>query len=490
LALAPFFDRIYGAIGGHLAVSRDSLASVLNEVVVGIQCDDRTNNDRWICEMTTNIVARLYPQISISGPAHFAGELKRLAQSINPSITIAPAAPTHTTIATGSRVGDSAIVASASGWVAGIDADQKLEGPSNPYAAMAAGALACGKLFRRVFLNTAAESGFSVSLLNYDRLTGSDVEVPAYDLADVWFAGVGAVGSAALWALGRDTSLKGTFHLIDAESLSLLNLQRYVSGGFRDVGTTKIALGQRLLAHSKLVTALHQTSLESFADSHAINRSTTIVVSVDNVATRRAAQALLPKLVVNGWTGEQALGASWHEFDHDSACLACLYHPRKQGSSATEQAANALGLSVERASILWISRQPLSESDIASAAQALGTTVGDLRPWLGKPLGDLYTDVVCGAVPLDVTGLGRVETVPLAHQSVLAGALVCAELLKRTNSVLSRQSNPEVLVSYDNVLKPPPQLWTKPRPREPGCICGDDDYQDAYRSKFLNLASS
>ena len=105
-------------------------------------------------------------------------------------------------------------------------------------------------------------------------------------------------------------------------------------------------------------------------------------------------------------------------------------------------------------------------------------------PWRGKSLGDLYTDVVCGAVPLDVRGVGRVETVPLAHQSALAGILMAAELLKRTRPELAALSQPEPLVSWDNVLQAAPGIWRKPRAREIGCICGDPDYQAIYAQKW------
>src|SRR6185437_16547538 len=97
--------------------------------------------------------------------------------------------------------------------------------------------------------------------------------------------------------------------------------------------------------------------------------------------------------------GNQALGVSWHVFSREAACLACLYQPRGQGISATEQAARALGLSVERATMLWVTRQPLSEEDVKTAARALGVDQETLRAWHGKTLGDLYTDLVCGAVP-------------------------------------------------------------------------------------------
>jgi hypothetical protein len=126
----------------------------------------------------------------------------------------------------------------------------------------------------------------------------------------------------------------------------------------------------------------------------------------------------------------------------------------------------------------------LSEEDLRTAAAALGVSDGVLAPWKGKPLGDLYTDVVCGAVPLDVGGIGRVETVPLAHQSALAGILMAAELVKRTDPHLGAISQVEPLISWDDVLRPPPAIWVKPRPHEPGCICGDPDYVNAYRAKW------
>src|SRR5205823_3771062 len=108
------------------------------------------------------------------------------------------------------------------------------------------------------------------------------------------------------------------------------------------------------------------------------------------------------------------------------------YHPHNQGLSQTEQAARALGLKPDRAALLWVTRVPLSEDDIASAANKLGIDREALKPWNGKSLGDLYTDVVCGAVPISLPVSSRVETVPLAHQSALAGVLMAAELIKRT----------------------------------------------------------
>ncbi len=179
-----------------------------------------------------------------------------------------------------------------------------------------------------------------------------------------------------------------------------------------------------------------------------------------------------------------ALGASWHILSREAACLACLYQPSGAQLSQTEQAARALGLSSERAALLWVTRVPLTDEDIRIAAKKLGIEARQLSSWRGKTLGDLYTDVVCGAVPISLPVSNRVETVPLAHQSALAGILMAAELVKRTNPELNAVSQQEALVSWDDILRPPPEIWAKPRARERGCICTDPDYQAAFRQKW------
>lgn len=344
--------------------------------------------------------------------------------------------------------------------------------------------MACAELFRRILLKSGTEHDVSLSLLDFGKKTGANLELKPSSLGEVAFAGVGAIANAATWALSRHRKLKGHVWLVDAEDLTLLNLQRYVLGTDADVSRPKVQLAKQALLKTDLIVEAWQTSYESFADAGKVRNIPTICVSVDNIETRRAAQALLPKLIVNGWTGDRALGASWHVLSRNAACLACLYQPHGQGPSATEQAARALGLPLERATLLWITQQSVSDDDLTAVAQHLGLEKSTLESWRGRPLGDLYTDVVCGAVPLDVVGVGRLETVPLAHQSSLAGILMAAELVKRTQPRLASLSQAEPLVAWDDVLRAPPTLWSKPRPREPGCICADMDYQEEYRCKW------
>lgn len=486
MALAPYFDRVYAAVGGHLCVSREALTSALENVSVGIRCGpDPRPNDVFVAELSTNLAARLYPRLAIEGPGTLCTALKDLALQINPDIEFIHDAKSFTTVCVGTATGDGGLFPSATGWVAHLDhSSRRRQGPTNPYAAGAAASLACAELFRRIFVKSGPERDFSLSLLDFSTDTGASRELARSTLGEVIFVGIGAIGNAAIWTLARHGSIRGRLLLVDPEDLTLLNLQRYVLGTHKAVSASKVSLAQKALAMTGIQTEPYPMKLEQFADSLDFGKLPTICISVDNIEGRRCAQALLPRLVVNGWTGDQALGVSWHIFSQDTACLACLYHPKGRGLSATEQAAQALGLSPDRAAQLWVTRQALSEDEIRTAANTLGVDETRLAPWRGKSLGELYTDVVCGAAPLDVAGLGRVETVPLAHQSAFAGILMAAELLKRTQPELVRLSQPEPLVSWDDVLHAPPAVWRKPRAREAGCICGDEDYQNAYRDKW------
>ena len=63
MALAPFFDWIYSALGGHLSVSRDDLAKSLEGVEIGIKCSPAlSQNDLCIAQLSINLLARVSTQ--------------------------------------------------------------------------------------------------------------------------------------------------------------------------------------------------------------------------------------------------------------------------------------------------------------------------------------------------------------------------------------------------------------------------------------------
>src|SRR5947209_9152969 len=104
MALAPFFDRIYGAVGSHVPVSRESLTQKLMDITVGVRCTlAASQNNRWIADFVTNLAARLYPRLSIAAGDDTAG-LRKLASNINPDIEFSDHAPAATTISVANSV--------------------------------------------------------------------------------------------------------------------------------------------------------------------------------------------------------------------------------------------------------------------------------------------------------------------------------------------------------------------------------------------------
>lgn len=488
MALASFFDRIVASAGGHLAMSRRDLEERLGGVVIGVRTGDALSaNQHTIAEFAVNLLARLYPRIALRDDA-FGSQLRSIANSINPKIDFVDPDGATEEIAIGiAQASGSPIYLDAHGWVACAtqQPDTSDAGPDNPFASAAAATFGVAEVFRRVFVQRRMTRDVRVSLVDYGSSAGGNEPLASLEIPDAALFGIGAVGNSAVWTLARHPSLRGMITLVDHETLDLSNLQRYVLGRGSDVRTPKVELAAREFERSALKIRAVQKRLELFADSYGNSfRCPVVGVSVDSIDARRMTQALLPRLVVNGWTGEASLGASWHVFDREAACLSCLYQPRKAGKSQVERAAEVFGLATERAVTLWLNRQPLTQNELQVAAKRLGVDGNALDGWKKKPFGDLYTHVVCGAAAIPVPAAERDQLVPLAHQSALAGVLMAAELIKRCDPALAARSESESLVAWDDVLTEPPPSWTRPRAREPGCICGDAVYQAVYREKW------
>src|SRR6185369_2275847 len=435
MALAPFFSRAYSAIGAHLGITREELKKALSGHIVGIHLGEACSvegNEKWVAELLVNLLARLYPSLSISGGKPACSSITKIARAINPNIKIlrCPDDATVVVYVGGTATCDKGFSASASGWVAHVGSNVE-NGPLNPYSAGAAAALATWRVFQTVFARTETQPlvipDISLSLLDYGTDSGKSDPLPSVNLGEVAVAGIGAVGNPAVWAWARHAGLSGELHLIDPEDVELSNLQRYCLPLHEDVRMGKVQMAERALRDSNLSVRLWPCSLEDFASNYSgIGNLPTICVSVDNIDGRRAAQSLLPRLVINGWTSDNGLGASWHRFLGNNACLGCFYHPKGASLSQTELAAKALGIPHDKLAMLWVTENPLGAEEIQIIGNHLGLSAGKLANWAGKRIQDVYTGVICGQVGIDLSAIGRVATVPLAHQSVLAGILMAA----------------------------------------------------------------
>lgn len=498
MALPRFFDRVSLAVAGALAapgVTAATLAKELGNRIIEVRLPETPHgSDECVAEMLVNLVARLYPTLRLVGPRVSCTRLERLARAINPRVDFAagdaPALVALVGNSSGQRTSDYALRVQSDGWVARLLTPEQVvvRGPPNPYAAASAACFAAGELFRRSFASAvpgARRDAVSVSLLDYSETAGEFDELPpSLDIGEVGFAGVGAVASGALWAMARHADLRGEVHLIDPDVAELSNLERYVLLDEECLRKPKVNTAAKVLEGTRLHVTRHRKTLQALAGERR-RGFVTICVSLDNVIGRRTAQALLPRLVVNGWTRDRGLGVSSHRFTNGAPCLNCLYMPTGDRPSQSAVIAQTLGLEIREAAELYFNNRVPTADQLAKIAAKTRASPETVAAWEGKRIRDLFNDV-CGAANLNVREDGQPEAVPLAHQSALAGVLMAAELVKQLSRVLAAAAQRGNVVTWHDVTGCVPDSWIEPFPVHPRCICTDRIYREAYAAKWCD----
>lgn len=497
--ISRFFERVHAAVGPHLMVDRSSLEKRLQSFVVGLECArPGTGDAATLSDLLVNQMARLYPTLCLTGDDAGVARAIDIARSINPGIDIvhdaASASVGIQTMAAGFPPSVPVLRVATAGWSAmvGTSASPQAVRTTNPFAAAAGAALANAAVFRRLLLeDSTAFDARHIDVFGYESTPNeAHPALDGVDLDDLMVVGVGAVGNAALWTLGQLRNCTGNVVVVEPETIELSNLQRYVLATDTDVGAAKTNLAIRALATTGLTVRAEEKRIEDLDYASLPAPLRRVLVTVDNVRGRRVAQALLPRHVFNGWTSATGLGASWHDFDEGSACLACIYHPSGPAPSQIELAASALGLAPVRAGVLWLTPEVVNAQDVSAVAAKLGATPSELEPWIGKRLQDVYTHLVCGSAAVPIGVAGRHETVPLVHQSVLAGVLAAAELVKRSVPSWAHLLPAENSISWHDVTRGAPTHWLQARAPIPGCICRDPVYRRVFDERWSSIASS
>jgi hypothetical protein len=308
----------------------------------------------------------------------------------------------------------------------------------------------------------------------------------------------------ALSAVGA----RGTLVVVDHETISLSNLQRYVLAMDADIGRTKTSLAAGALKGTGIECIPAQVDWTLGLIEAPV--AETVCSAVDTEALRIAIQAGLPKRVYNAWTQPSDIGWSRHETFGDGPCLACLYWPTRPKPSYDEMVARALKQPQLRVLAYLVFNVPVDavlradqipalahlpappEADewtnralLQDVALEFGLAKDDVSAWKGKQLADLYREGVCaGALIRHQSGeLSEDVAVPLAHQSALAGIMLATQLLVAASPILAphRHIAPEGRL---NLLAGFPQLSARPRTRTANCICSDADFLGQYATKW------
>lgn len=481
---------------------------MLGDMAVAVSFSPSTldsQEGRWITEAAVNLCARLYPRLVLHCNAKdngvFQEQMRTLARSINPDIEFADIDAARGVIAIGesdfNRIGVPIIYAGSNGWRAFVSdkSARSCGGSANPFGAGAAACLGAAQLFRTLFAEQIGEvpgEEVSMSLLDYSINEDSQDERPAEcDLGTSTLVGVGAIGNAALWALAR-CKLAGTLELVDPELVDESNRQRYVLTDHLSAGKSKVQIGMTALASSGVVSHPHQLSWAEFVNQRLPFQSELVIVALDTAIDRCGVQASLPKTVLNAWTQTGDLGVSRHRFLGDQACLACLYIPTRMTRNEDQVIAEALNLAGSPESLMEVRNALYFERLLdhawlqrISAATEIDITL--LQQFKNRPLRALYREGICGGIVVPANGSGGRIEVPMAFQSMMAGLMLAAEVVK-----LKAGRKWQIVTTKINMMRPLGKLLSEKHEKRSDrrCFCQDPDYVGAYISKYGDINSA
>ena len=520
MTLPAFLSRVHDAAGPLLGgLGESELGERLESTSLVLEIAEPAASDpghRAAYTLAANLAARLYPHIGLDAPEGLLDDARTLVQAINPRCRLGPPRQGNRLLtlswAGGEPAADRVTVAADKTNIF-VDGSEPASAAFAP-AAMLAAALGVGELFRALFSDRLADGregpatwGLNLISLGEPRETP---EIPRQvDLGEVHLAGCGAVGQAAVATL-RELSLAGRLIAVDFDPLDEGNLQRYLLAAAADVGSSKPALVERALRDSGL--AVEAVPTRWGADPRSAPGRQTVLSAFDTKQARIELQSGLHRQVFNAWTQPRDLGVSRHLDFGESACLACLGWPRQARPSESEMIATSLGEHELRVALHLIGEHPIGQPLPAEAIQPSGrlalpddaqswsarTLLDDLierfelprevfAPFAAAQVGELYRDAVCGSLLIEHSGTEREVdlSVPLAHQSAIAGILLATWLFVDRVPAL-RELLPEATQARYDVLRGGEQHWPRPRPVEPRCICQDAEFQAAYAARWTD----
>jgi ThiF family len=516
MTLPRFLSRIADATGPLLSgLDASAIGARLEEVTVALRIDAQTCGlDGQVPGflLAVNLSARLYPNIAIDAPEPLKAEATKLARAINAGVEIADGEGDVELLWGAGKPSAERVTVACKGWTIFLDREDQACGGCVAAAAMSAACFAMAQIFRAVFAGH-LEHGRATGRpweLNLVTLGEGDVDVPGpeqINVGSVHLAGCGAIGQATVATLAV-LPVSGTLVAVDHDSIDVGNLQRYVLAHDKDVSSNKPGLVKRALKGTGLKVQSVKTRWGE--DDRSGVGAETVLAALDSESDRIGVQASLPRTVYNAWTQPDDIGVSRHEHFGEEPCLACLYWPRGAKPSRSELIAKALGQHELRVLIYLVHKLPVralldpgqitgtlrlsppedasiwtERSLLADVAEVFGRDPAELEQFGDLTVELLYRDGICAGMLHGADGENRADevSVPLAHQSALAGVLLAIEFFVACSPDLRahRPALPEL--RYD-VLRDNPQEMPAPSSRREGCICEDADFLEIYAARW------
>lgn len=504
MPLANFFDKVSLSAAQRIkGYDRSGFEQQLLSHRIGIVYGDNavhTSEGKMALDLLVRLVSRLYPSINFinlcgdNDSIEYTQLLESTARKINPVIDCTEGLPATIHLCVGKIESYEASVPvffiGSHNWNSffSLSTPQFFYDSGNPFGAGAAVCFALANLFRFIFrveLNhPPLDNDFRFSTIDHTINTAS-ANPPLPESIPVSFSliGTGAIGNATLWSFLHLSGAAGTIQLIDDQLLALSNLQRYVLMDHDDVDKRKVDLLQAKFAGTQLsLTGFPQKWQEAVGTLSAEQQSL-FAVAIDTAEERIKVQSVLPRKILNAWTGPDSLGLSRHLHFETDLCLSCLYLPNGKAKSESEKIAESLGMESKEPFIrrYLANNLPIDDVFITFVSQAMKLNPDELLPYKGQPVQIFYSEAICGGkvVPIHNQSI----EVPLAHESVLAGILLAAEIII---DALSLREEPEVPLTKINLLEPLHTHLTEQEGKHftGHCICQDEIYKKRYREKW------
>ncbi|HEY1977750.1 MAG TPA: ThiF family adenylyltransferase [Candidatus Baltobacteraceae bacterium] len=424
--------EIFGAIDD--AQKREVL-SRLSSTAVSIVADPSIPQRRELMiavTHATDLLARLFDHVVIDIDCPWADEQNQKAQSLRPLGNAEPT--TRVTLGFGDVPAD--IYAGYSATGAAISVRAPLLCDEGILAALLAGSAAAAEVFKLVFesfLPEIVRADYVIPMTLESDLCPSQGGI----VLDAIVAGGGSVGFGVVEALAAlDIELRGRVDIIDNGVIEERNLYKYghLSRQTALSGAYKVAiLADRLhTAHPGLEVHPHPVTIENYEGRDAA----LAIVSMDNVAARRAAQELLTRDIVN-------IAIDGTEFEvasltfQQTGCIYCYYQNNREEQADYAAISERFGLDVNRTEHLLTTNEGLISSDIEAISRANILRQDDVSTFLNQPLRSLIQRAAYAqAVIQSQHGSMRLAT---AFVSSMAGTMGAIEALKSSIPTQRRQ---------------------------------------------------
>lgn len=472
-----------------------------NKILISISnYEDISDNEKEIILVLINLLPRIFNRVYILNGKKFVEEFPKSHQKKirivshlqDPEINIIVGNFEN-------EIGNNKIYVNSSGWSAYVSrksACKFSKYSNNPIGAILAGALCVGEVFKTIFkshLNVQIEE-----TMIYDPITHGKSHQPVIQpdisktiqINDITLVGLGGVGQGVMYCIRKLPISTKTLILIDKDKTDESNEQRYVLSFRENRNQPKINIARDHVLNKLKIGNLnsYQLRYEEFVPITQLLRPrlSNVIVSVDNIETRKNLQAGLPKRIINGWTETDnqnlAYGVSVHEFSTNYECLACAYFPEKGPEDQIEFYSIRTGFPVEEVKRRINQNIPLTEDDIDHISSHLNIKREPVKQYVGKQLEDVIHGQ-CGTFTIPMKQ--KEATAPVPHIPLLVAIHLTTQLLLPYLEKY-KKSIPIISSAVFYGLRNPNSDCIEIRLKNEKCFCNDQIYLEIYKEKWKN----